>query len=65
MRTIHNGVPDLGPPGESPLGRHTIGTVGRLEPQKGYDVLLSALVSLPDTSLRMVGDGASRAELLR
>jgi len=47
-----------------PDGRRIIGCVGRLEPQKGYDVLLAAFARLlaeaPDLHLVIVGDGSLR-----
>jgi glycosyltransferase involved in cell wall biosynthesis len=65
VRTIHNGIPveapriDRARTGEV----STIGVSGRLEPQKGIDVLLHALVRLPQAALRVVGEGSFRAEL--
>ena len=47
-----------------PNGRRIIGSVGRLEPQKGYDLLLAAFAQLlagaPDLHLVIVGDGSLR-----
>jgi glycosyltransferase involved in cell wall biosynthesis len=62
--TIHNGVPDETPataarPGPGPL----IGAIGRLEPQKGYDVLIRALRQIDDATLVLVGEGGERAAL--
>ena len=37
--------------------------VGRLSPEKGAELLVQAWQSLPDVSLRIVGDGPMRAEL--
>lgn len=64
--TIHNGVDDRvpQPPGRTD-GGPTIGAVGRLAPQKGFDVLLRALVRIPGVRLVIVGDGPDRAELER
>jgi glycosyltransferase involved in cell wall biosynthesis len=64
VRSIPNGVPDavlelLPRPFEGP----TVGSVGRLDQQKGYDVLLRALASLPDAALVLVGDGPERGAL--
>ena len=43
-----------------------IGTVGRLEPVKGHDVLIRALGRLPaDVCLAVIGDGSQREELMR
>jgi glycosyltransferase involved in cell wall biosynthesis len=64
MEVIHNGVPDLPPlPSTRRDGRPTIGTVGRLEPQKGFDVLLHSLRELPDAQAVVIGDGSERARL--
>ncbi len=61
IRTIHNGVPDLGPPSPPPAGRRTvIGTLARLDRIKGLDVLLDAAVGLPTTNLLLVGAGPER-----
>lgn len=62
--TIHNGVPDERPataarPRRGPL----IGAIGRLEPQKGYDVLIHALAQVEDATLVLVGDGSERSAL--
>ena len=50
-----------------PDGRRIIGSVGRLEPQKGYDLLLAAFARLladaPDLHLIIVGDGSLRDAL--
>jgi glycosyltransferase involved in cell wall biosynthesis len=40
-----------------------IGTTGRLEHQKGFDVLLRSLVDVPDATLVVVGDGGERSAL--
>jgi glycosyltransferase involved in cell wall biosynthesis len=65
VRTIHNAVPDLGPSPQHARDDRTIGFVGRIEPQKGLDVLLRALVHVPDSRLRVVGDGTERPQLER
>jgi glycosyltransferase involved in cell wall biosynthesis len=64
VRTIHNGVPDepLVAP-DRPFPGPVIGTVGRLEPQKGFDVFLRALQDVPQASVVIVGDGEQRDEL--
>jgi glycosyltransferase involved in cell wall biosynthesis len=65
VRTIHNGVPDV--PIERPMPRPVpgpiIGTVGRLEEQKGFDVLLRSLLDVPESTLVVVGDGGERQAL--
>ena len=46
-------------------GTFVVGYVGRLAPEKGLDTLLHAMRRLPAaTSLQIMGDGSSRAELL-
>jgi glycosyltransferase involved in cell wall biosynthesis len=45
------------------LGRPLVLAVGRLHPQKGYDVLLEALPLLGDAVVAVAGDGPLRAEL--
>jgi glycosyltransferase involved in cell wall biosynthesis len=62
--TIHNGVPDearqpVQRPGPGPL----IGAIGRLEPQKGFDILIRALREVEGTTLVIVGDGSERRAL--
>jgi glycosyltransferase involved in cell wall biosynthesis len=64
VRTIYNGVPD---DPITPLPRladgPVVGSVGRLDKQKGYDVLIEALPSLPDVTAVLVGDGPAREQL--
>lgn len=42
-----------------------IGAIGRLDPQKGFDLLIPAFRTLPDPDLRLIlfGDGPERAHL--
>jgi len=62
--TIHNGVDDhTTQPASRTNAEPTIGAVGRLAPQKGFDVLLRALADIPGARLVIVGDGPERAEL--
>jgi len=70
VETVHYGLdappaawgpnPDL----DLPDGTRLLLSVSRLEPQKGVDVALRALVRLPeDTALVVLGEGPQRAEL--
>jgi glycosyltransferase involved in cell wall biosynthesis len=64
VRSIPNGVPDAAlEPLPRPFEGPTIGSVGRLDRQKGYDVLLLALAELPEAALVLVGDGPERRRL--
>jgi glycosyltransferase involved in cell wall biosynthesis len=66
VRTIRNGVPDLElEPLPRPFAGPTIGSLGRLDRQKGFDLLLRALAELPAVALVLVGDGPERAALER
>ena len=66
---LYNGVPSAsgssgGPPrGGTPTERFAIGAVGRLVPEKGFDVLIRALAGLPEADLVLMGDGPERAGL--
>jgi glycosyltransferase involved in cell wall biosynthesis len=42
-----------------------VGSLGRLDGVKGYDVLLRALPELPDVRAVVIGEGAARPELER
>jgi glycosyltransferase involved in cell wall biosynthesis len=62
--TIHNGVPDeprAAP--DRPGPGQLVGAVGRVEPQKGFDLLIQALAQLEDVMLVVVGDGSERQGL--
>jgi len=66
VRTIHNGVPDR------PLNRRprpftglAVGSIGRLDSQKGYDVLLRSLAASDGVGCVIVGDGPERERLER
>jgi glycosyltransferase involved in cell wall biosynthesis len=64
VRVIANGIPlptSAAVPRVAP--GPVIGSLGRLDPQKGYDVLVRALPDLPGVTAVLVGDGAERARL--
>lgn len=64
VATIHNGVPDKPiAAAERPRQGPLIGAFGRLEDQKGFDVLIRALAEVDGASLVLVGDGSARARL--
>jgi glycosyltransferase involved in cell wall biosynthesis len=57
-------APRLHPSGHDPgLGHPLVLAVGRLHPQKGYDVLIDALPLLGDAVVAVAGDGPLRADL--
>jgi glycosyltransferase involved in cell wall biosynthesis len=69
VQPVPNGIPDL-PAGRSGYDRgrwpgFVVGAVGRLHPQKGFDVLVRAVGQLPDVRLVLVGDGPERGALER
>lgn len=65
VQTIHNGVPDVTVEARPrPVTGPIVGTVGRLERQKGFDVLMRALCDVPGATAVIVGDGEER-EMLR
>lgn len=64
IRVIHNGVPDEEVvPLARPVATPIVGAVGRLEHEKGFDVLLHAVAGLPEASVVLVGDGRRRDDL--
>lgn len=66
VRTIYNGVADeRSEPPERVAAGPVVGAVGRLSREKGIDVLLRALVDLPEATGLIVGDGPERAGLER
>jgi glycosyltransferase involved in cell wall biosynthesis len=66
VRTIHHGVPDLPRhPVARPSPGFVLGSVGRLDRQKGLDLVVDALPSIPDAFALLVGDGPERDVLLR
>jgi glycosyltransferase involved in cell wall biosynthesis len=59
-------APALVPSGRDPgLGHPLVLAVGRLHPQKGYDVLVAALPLLGDAVVAVAGDGPLEADLRR
>ena len=64
LEVIHNGV--LDEPVE-PAHRHApgplVGAAGRLEPEKGFDVLVRAVATLPDVEMTVLGEGEERGPL--
>jgi glycosyltransferase involved in cell wall biosynthesis len=64
IRTIHNGVEDAAiAAGPLPAPPPYVAAAGRLERQKGFDVLLEALVRVPQVRAVVVGDGPERDAL--
>jgi glycosyltransferase involved in cell wall biosynthesis len=58
IRTIHNGVPDLGPLPEPPLRSVVVvGSLARIDRIKGLDLLIEAAAALPGVHVKLVGDG--------
>lgn len=63
VTTVHNGVPvPAHARARRTTARPVVGTLSRLDPQKGLDGLLRATASL-DVDLRIIGEGPLRAEL--
>jgi glycosyltransferase involved in cell wall biosynthesis len=71
LRSIPNFVPDLAPAERRPAAQRpprnglVIGSFGRLDRVKGYDILLSAVAALPDARLVVLGEGEERPALER
>jgi glycosyltransferase involved in cell wall biosynthesis len=66
VRTIHHGVPDVPlQPVERPSAAFVVGSIGRLDRQKGLDVLVDALPTMPGAFALVVGDGPERDDLVR
>jgi glycosyltransferase involved in cell wall biosynthesis len=64
VRVCPIAAPVLTPTGHDPgLGHPLVLAVGRLHPQKGYDVLVEALPLLGDAVVAVAGDGPLRDEL--
>lgn len=62
---VRNGVPDLGPVEPLPHDGVVLVAVGRLNAQKGFDVLLEALQRLTGARLVIVGGGEEHDALTR
>jgi L-malate glycosyltransferase len=75
VRSIRNGIPRRSVPmSVAPGPKCVFGFLGRLDPQKGVDVLIEALSLVPDATLEIMGSGgqldalqaaAARLELSR
>lgn len=69
VTSVPNCVPDVPAAlrrptdGEPTAGPVVVGSVGRLDAMKGYDVLLRAAARLPDVRVVLVGEGGERAGL--
>jgi glycosyltransferase involved in cell wall biosynthesis len=64
VRVCPVAAPVLVPTGRDPgLGHPLVLAVGRLHPQKGYDVLVDALALIGTAVVAVAGDGPLRAEL--
>jgi glycosyltransferase involved in cell wall biosynthesis len=65
MLVVRNGVAEP-PAGRADLGpaRPIVGGVGRLDRQKGFDVLIDAIATLPGVSAVVAGDGPERDTLV-
>lgn len=66
VHSVPNGVPDVGLPTRTgPRPRPVIGSLGRLDGQKAFDVLLRATALVDGIEVEIVGEGSDRRELLR
>ncbi|MGF1497592.1 MAG: glycosyltransferase [Elainellaceae cyanobacterium] len=71
VQSIPNGVPevDLKPLAIAPLAKFgqehgfRIGSIGRLDPMKGHDILLRAVAHMDTAHVTILGDGAYRGTL--
>jgi glycosyltransferase involved in cell wall biosynthesis len=66
--SIPNCVPDIPLPPRAPRSAGAplvVGSLGRLDGVKGYDLLLRALARLPDVRAVVIGEGAARRDLER
>ena len=66
ITVVPNGVPEPAG-GTLDLGvrRPVVGSVGRLDHLKGFDVLIDALAHVPDVTAVLAGDGPAREALLQ
>jgi glycosyltransferase involved in cell wall biosynthesis len=65
VSTIHNGVEELEARAPKELGRPpTIGALGRLAPEKGFDALPRALAQIPEARAVVLGEGPERDRLV-
>jgi glycosyltransferase involved in cell wall biosynthesis len=66
MKIIHNGIADFRVDAEPrPVDGPIVGSVGRLSPEKGFDLLLRALKQIPGLTAVIAGRGAEREQLER
>lgn len=64
VSTIHNGVLEVElPPAPAEPHAPVLGSVGRLDEQKGYELLVEALPDLPGATAVVIGEGPLRAAL--
>lgn len=63
VTVIHNGVPDRTVEPMRHAAPPVVGAAARLEDQKHLELLVDALVQLPDVHLVLIGDGSRRADL--
>ena len=66
VRTIHNGIEPFEPGSSTDADRpFTIGAIGRLVPEKGFEDLPPALARVPGARIVLVGDGPERERLAK
>jgi glycosyltransferase involved in cell wall biosynthesis len=66
MMVVPNGVSEpADATAELGLRRPVVGALGRLDRQKGFDVLVDALAQLPEVTAVIAGDGPERDALLQ
>lgn len=59
---VPNFAPDLAS-GTPPPGARRVLALGRLHPNKGFDLLIRAMATVPEATLSIAGDGPERAAL--